>query len=159
MFKGLIITKEELESGNLEDLLIKKPVKENDVTNSYPTLVKFLVASVHCEKCKENATLSLTTKNLVEETKKKLVGPKAEAICTGGSNKKLVGPDAEAICTGGSDDPVPFSSWPTFKETRGKPVGSLDNILFWNKEQIKFLFQDCSKCILCGEFGTGKENK
>ena len=66
MFKGLIITKEELESGNLEDLLIKKPVKENDVTNSYPTLVKFLVASVHCEKCKVNATLSLTTKNLVE---------------------------------------------------------------------------------------------
>ena len=142
MFKGLIITKEELESGNLEDLLIKKPVKENDVTNSYPTLVKFLVASVHCEKCKVNATLSLTTKNLVEET-----------------NEKLVGPDAEAICTGGSNDPVPSRSWPTFKATRGKPVGSLDNILFWNKEQIKFLFQDYPKCILCGEFGTGKENK
>ncbi|XP_023345460.1 uncharacterized protein LOC111714558 [Eurytemora carolleeae] len=121
---------------SLEDLLPNGPKYEIDET--YLTLVKWLMASAHCSKL--GASLSLTPSDPVNETKAKLVG----------SNTSDLG-------VGVSEDPGPSSSTvPQFSSLKGKPVGSQESILFWNKDQAQFLFQDNPRCIIKGDYGSGK---
>ena len=104
--------------------------KKFPIDESYIRLVKVLMASAHC---------SSPPLNMIEETKKKLIG--------------LNTPD---LGVGISQDPWPPSSKVPFFSLRGKPVGSVESIIFWNKEQAQFLFQDTSNIILSGEFGSGQ---
>ena len=122
-------------SRSLEDLLPKGPKYEIDET--YLTLVKWLMASAHCYK--SAASLSLTPSDPVKETKGKLVG----------SNTSDLG------VVGVSEDPGPSSSTVPFSSLKGKPVGSNESILFWNKSQAQFLFQDNPRCIIVGDYGSG----
>ena len=122
-------------SRSLEHLLPNRPKYEIDET--YLTLVKWLMASAHCSK--SAASLSLTPSDPVKETKRKLVG----------SNTSDLG-------VGVSEDPGPSSSTdPQYSSLKGKPVGSQESILFWNKGQAQFLFQDNPRCIITGDFGSG----
>ena len=90
-------------------------------------------------KGKPVGSLSLTPSNPVKETKGKLVG----------SNTSDLG-------VGVSEDPGPSSSTvPLFSSLKKKPVGSQESILFWNKEQAQFLFQDNPRCIIKGDYGSG----
>ena len=122
-------------SRSLEDLLPNGPKYEIDET--YLTLVKWLMASAHCYK--SAASLSLTPSDPVKEIKAKLVG----------SNTSDLG-------VGVSEDPGPSSSTDSqFSSLKGKPVGSQESILFWNKDQAQFLFQDNPRCIIKGDYGSG----
>ena len=97
------------------------------------------MASAHCSK--SAASLSLTPSDPMEATKEKLIGPNGQDLGIGVSNDP-----------GPSGVTVPFSS------LKGKPVGSLDSILFWNKSQAQFMFQDVPRCLVKGDYGSGKEN-
>ena len=94
------------------------------------------MASAHCSK--SAGSLSLTPSDPMEATKEKLIGPDAQDLGIGVSNDP-----------GSSSVTVPFSS------LRGKPVGSQESILFWNKDQAQFLFQDNPRCIIKGDYGSG----
>ena len=94
------------------------------------------MASAHCSK--SAGSLSLTPSDPMEATKKKLIGPNAQDLGIGVSNDP-----------GSSSVTVPFSF------LKGKPVGSQESILFWNKDQAQFLFQDNPRCIIKGDFGSG----
>ena len=114
--------------GSFIDLLHlpdKLPIDE-----SYIRLVKVLMASAHC---------SSPPLNMIEETKKKLIGRNT--------------PD---LGVGISQDPWPPSYTVPFSSLNGEPVGSVKSIIFWNKEQAQVLFQDKSNIILSGEFGSGQ---
>ncbi|XP_023343853.1 uncharacterized protein LOC111713252 [Eurytemora carolleeae] len=159
---GLVITKHEM-SRALEDLLPNGPKYEIDET--YLTLVKWLMASAHCSK--SAASLSLTPSDHVKETKEKLVGSNTSDLGVGVSDDpgppakktkwKLVGSNTSDLGVGVSEDPGPSSSTITLSSSKGKPVGSQESILFWNKDQAQFLFQDNPRCIIKGEFGSGKK--
>ena len=138
--KGLIISKQELNMyGNLEDLFKGKLGDRVKVGESYVKLVKILLASANCSK--PTSTMSLSLKDLIQETQLKLVGAEA--------------PD---ISVGVPTYPVPSTSSVAFSSLKGAPVGSLNSILFWNKDQAQFLFQeDVQRCIISGEFGSGKQ--
>ena len=130
-----------MKSGSLEDLLLHRglPRGQNfQIDETYLALVKLLMASAHCSK--STASLSLTPSNPVKKTKDKLVGSNA--------------PD---IGVGVSGDPGPSSSTVPFSSLKNKPVGSPESILFWNKEQAQFLFQDVPRCIVTGFYGSGKD--
>ena len=123
-------------TGSLEELLDFRQHQKFSIDESYLKLVNLLMASAHCSK--SAASLSLTPSDPMEATKEKLIGPNAQDLGIGVSN------DA-----GTSSITVPFSS------LKGKPVGSLDSILFWNKDQAQFIFQDNPRCIIKGDFGSG----
>ena len=129
-------------SRSLEHLLPNRPKYEIDET--YLTLVKWLMASAHCSK--SAASLSLTPSDPVKETKRKLVGSNTSDLGVGVS---------EDLGVGVSEDPGPSSSKTPFSSLKGKPVGFQESILFWNKDQAQFLFQDNPRCIIKGDFGSG----
>ena len=131
---GLVITKAEMNMpGSLKDRLKLDNKFEND--KCYKTLVKILFASAHCAKVE--GTLTLAPVDLVEDTKKKLVGADAPAIGAG-EHEELLMPD------------------PSFSSLKWKPVGCIDSVLFWSREQAKILLSDIPKCIIRGGFGSGK---
>ena len=74
------------------------------------------------------------------------------------TKEKLTGHNAQDLDVGVSNDPGPSSVTVPFSSLKGKPVGSLDSILFWNKSQAQFLFQDVPRCLVKGDYGSGKEN-
>ena len=125
-----------MKTGSPEDLLPNG--SKFPIDDEYLNLVKFLMASAHCSK--SAASLSLTPSNPVKETKDKLVGSNA--------------PD---LGVGVSGDPGPSSSTVPFSSLKNQPVGSPKSILFWNKEQAQFLFQDVPRCIVTGYYGSGKD--
>ena len=122
----------------MEDLLKGKLGDRVKVDESYVKLVKILLASANCAK--PTSTMSLSFKDLIQETQLKLVGAET--------------PD---ISAGVSTNPVSSKTSVTFSSLKGAPVGSLNSILFWNQDQAQFLFQDVHRCIISGEFGSGKQ--
>ena len=123
-------------TGSLEELLDFRQHQKFPIDESYLKLVNLLMASAHCSK--SAASLSLTPSDPMKATKEKLIGPNAQDLGIGVSNDP-----------GSSSATVPFSS------LKGKPVGSQESILFWNKDQAQFLFQDNPRCIIKGDYGTG----
>lgn len=62
--------------------------------------------------------------------------------------------DANAIGTGAESDLTVIK--PSFKNLKEKAVSSVESMLFWNEEQAEVLFSDVSRCIVTGEYGSGK---
>ena len=83
--------------------------------------------------------MNLDRKNLNKETLKNFLGEGAEAIG--------LGVDARLSPT----------NEPNYEEFKNAPAGSITSLLFWNKEQVSFLFNDLHRRVLLyGEYGTGK---
>ena len=115
------------------------------VDKTYTSIVNLLLASVHSGKANvtlnlapHNPTLKLAPYNLVEESKKQLLGNNVGAIG--------VGMDP-------SDSPA---EKPKFDDTKKKAAGSLTSMLFWSQDQVTFLSDDHPRTVVCGQFGSGK---
>ncbi len=63
---------------------------------------------------------------------------------------------AEAIGLG-VDATLSPTNDPNYEEFKNALAGSMTSLLFWNKEQVSFLFNDLPRRVLLyGEYGTGK---
>ena len=83
--------------------------------------------------------MNLDRKNLNKETLKNFLGEGAEAIGLG----------VDATLSPTND--------PNYEEFKNAPAGSITSLLFWNKEQVSFLFNDLPRRVLLyGQYGTGK---
>ncbi len=120
---------------SIENIITSPLDPKYEIGDSYANLVKFLIASAYCAKADE--TLTLAPLDLIEDAK-----------------KKQLGSDANAIGTGAESDLTVIK--PSFKNLKEKAVSSVESMLFWNEEQAEVLFSDVSRCIVTGEYGSGK---
>ena len=138
----LILTKQELElkDGNL---VLELENQMSTQLNTFPldemylALVKIMLASAYSSE--NSGSMNLDRKNLNKETLKNFLGEGAEAIGLG----------VDATLSPTND--------PNYEEFKNAPAGSITSLLFWNKEQVSFLFNDLPRRVLLyGEYGTGK---
>ena len=108
-------------------------------------MVSFFYAAAHCTKVKGSGTLSLDTKDLLEEATRKLIG---------GKQTNSIGTGAEFLIHGGEKTK---NEAYTFKDVKGAgAVGSVPSLMFWTPDQRKILFEHHPRSVIYGEYGTGK---
>ena len=121
--------------------------------NTYSRLVSFYYAAAHCTKIKGSGTLSLDTKDLLEEATRKLIG---------GKETNSIGTGAESLmpsilANGDSGGKKTKNEDYTFKDVKDAgAVGSVPSLMFWTPDQRKILFEHHPRSVICGHFGTGK---
>ena len=124
------------------------PKQITDTT--YSRLVSFYYAASHCTKVKGSGsgTLSLDTKDLLEEATRKLIG---------GKETNSIGTGAEYLAHGDSGGEKTKNEPYTFKDVKkGGAVGSVPSLMFWTPDQRKILFEHHPRSVIYGYYGTGK---
>ena len=117
--------------------------------NTYSRLVSFYYAAAHCTKIKGSGTLSLDTKDLLQEATRKLIG---------GKETNSIGTGAESLMPSILiDKKKPIKDAYTFKDVKeAGAVGSVPSLMFWTPDQKKILFEHHPRSIIYGQYGTGK---
>ena len=150
------MTKPDLETGTfidkLQDKLPDKPLNQS-IGTPYINMVSFFYAAAHCTKIKGSGTLSLDTKDLLQEATRKLIG---------GKETNSIGTGAESLMPsilahGDSGGEKTKNEAYTFKDVKkAGAVGSVPSLMFWTPDQKKILFEHHPRSVICGQFGTGK---
>ncbi|XP_023347151.1 uncharacterized protein LOC111715977 [Eurytemora carolleeae] len=117
-------------------------------------MVSFFYAAAHCTKVKGSGTLSLDTKDLLEEATRKLIG---------GKETNSIGTGAESLMpsilahddSGGEKSKNEDYTFEDVKKAGGA-VGSVPSLMFWTPDQRKILFEHHPRSVIYGQFGTGK---
>ena len=130
------------------------PKQITDTT--YSRLVSFYYAASHCTKVKGSGsgTLSLDTKDLLEEATRKLIGGKeTNSIGTGAESSM-----ASILAHGDSGGEKTKKEAYTFKDVKKEgAVGSVPSLMFWTPDQRKILFEHHPRSVIYGYYGTGKK--
>ena len=137
-----ILTQTELKTDLLR--LIKLNEDEYDDVSSYKTILSLLAASYHANAVKKNGFggIQFTTRNLVLEASRKLVG--------------------EAQIQAGFDASDKLKDKVSFTDLKNTPLAGFKGFMFWNKEQIEILMniekheKAGRPCVIAGPWGTGK---
>ena len=109
-------------------------------------MVSFFYAAAHCTEVKDSGTLSLDTKDLLEEATRKLIG---------GKETFSIGTGAEFLIHGGEKTKNEAYTFEAVKKAGGA-AGSVPSLMFWTPDQRKILFEHHPRSVIYGEFGTGK---
>ena len=114
--------------------------------NTYSRLVSFYYAAAHCTTVKGSGTLSLDTKDLLEEATRKLIG---------GKETFSIGTGAEFLIHGGEKTKNEAYTFEAVKKAGGA-AGSVPSLMFWTPDQRKILFEHHPRRVIIGLYGTGK---
>ena len=169
----LFLTKQDLETGNLIEklhensmLCLSRFILYQHILNynqfilfprqytdtSYSRLVAVFYAASHCTKVEGSATLSLDTKDLLEETTSKLIGKETNPIGTGAESLL-----STILAHGSSGGEKTEKAAFTFKDVKkAGAVGSVPSLMFWTPEQHKILFTHHPRSVIFGQYGSGK---
>ena len=138
-FKEKVITQAEMRKDILDVLNVSKT--DSSGLSEYESLAMLLIASKHFERVKEeNGTINLELEMLSapEVTHRKQFGVGAEPVTVGTADVDNLTPEIK------------------FSVLENKPFASLESIIFWNREQLDFLYNKHPKILISGCYGTGK---